>query len=225
MPSCSVGGGVSSLPATCMQLLSPGPDQQHQLSLCSLEPELAPAAVRRHASPSQAVLESHNSCLSPVNPFSPMISPSSLFAAHNSYLNLSRNQPTLLPRAQASEADEWEPRRGWQDFDPHATLVLHHLSQDPNGPPLRVTGRDMRHLDRSFMPGVFQCFVARAAPLLVEADGDFNSPAAAELKVCTRGKTGIGAGLWQRGRVGVHWVVSCCWRVQPMQSVQRGPCG
>lgn len=85
---------------------------------------------------------------------------------------------------QDSEADEWEPRFGWQDFDPHATLVLHHLKEDfPHGPCMRVTAHDLRITNADFIRKLFRRYAERAAPLLLEADGNMQCPAADELKV------------------------------------------
>ena len=49
--------------------------------------------------------------------------------------------PGILWLQEAEE--EWEPRFGWKDFNPHATLVL-HLGRSDSATPLRFTSADMR---------------------------------------------------------------------------------
>ena len=49
--------------------------------------------------------------------------------------------------------------------------------------PLRVTSQELRHAQNTFMMEFLQRFVAKAGPLLIEADGDLTSPAGAELQV------------------------------------------
>ncbi|KAK9799019.1 hypothetical protein WJX73_007222 [Symbiochloris irregularis] len=90
--------------------------------------------------------------------------------------------PMLETRA-SEDIEEWEPRFGWQDFDPHMTLVLHHLKEDfPHGPCLRITAHDLRTTNQESMKVLFGRYAERAAPLLLEAEGDYQCPAADHLK-------------------------------------------
>ena len=53
----------------------------------------------------------------------------------------------------------------------------------PGEAPLKVTSQELRQVQNQFMYDFISRFVAKAGPLLVEADGDLASPAGAELQV------------------------------------------
>ena len=63
-----------------------------------------------------------------------------------------------------------------------ATMVITAVRM-PSEPPLHLTSQDFRVLKMEVMQSFFRTYVTLSAPLLVEADGDLNSPAGQELKV------------------------------------------
>ena len=74
---------------------------------------------------------------------------------------------------------------GQQKYTPpvlaQATMVLTAVRL-PGEAPLRVTSQELRQVQNQFMYDFISRFVAKAGPLLVEADGDLASPAGAELQ-------------------------------------------
>ncbi|KAK9792990.1 hypothetical protein WJX73_000592 [Symbiochloris irregularis] len=75
---------------------------------------------------------------------------------------------------------DWEPRKGWSDFNPQSAMLLH--LGPPGSPPVRITCQQMRAMTQPHMTELVRGYVMRAAPLLVEANDDLSSPAAAELQ-------------------------------------------
>lgn len=52
--------------------------------------------------------------------------------------------------------EEWEPRRGWTDFNPHATMVL-HLGLTDNASPHRFTAEQMRTMTQGQFVALLRC--------------------------------------------------------------------
>ena len=52
---------------------------------------------------------------------------------------------TCTPQAEEEDQaqEEWEPRHGWTDFDPQATMVL-HLGKEDSPTPWRLTPQQLR---------------------------------------------------------------------------------
>lgn len=62
--------------------------------------------------------------------------------------------------------------------------MLHSLTESRHVP-LRVTPHDLQCMTLEELKAIWQIYIAKAAPLLVEADGDLCSPAGVELQVRT----------------------------------------
>ena len=70
----------------------------------------------------------------------------------------------IVPHAcQAEPPEEWEPRFGWTDFNPHATLVL-HAGATTNLSPLRLTAHQMRTMTHSQFAQLVMCEHAQLTP-------------------------------------------------------------
>ncbi|KAK9807213.1 hypothetical protein WJX73_009746 [Symbiochloris irregularis] len=86
----------------------------------------------------------------------------------------------LADNESSDAPEEWEPRYGWTDFDPQATMVM-HLGLEDNPHPWRLTQHQLRTMTHPQFLQLFRAFNERILHWMQHANDDLSSPAAQQL--------------------------------------------
>lgn len=105
--------------------------QNRSLKLATMCPKFGSESEGQSAAPLQVghsiSASSHHACLTTGAPY---------------------HATQLAPGKQAAPPAEWEPRRGWTDFSPQATMIVY---LGPSDTPLRITAQQMRVMSQPQM--------------------------------------------------------------------------